>query len=386
MATEIIEMPSQYIDGSERDALRHQSFDKRLLNYLNELGYYHKQVMEKADAAVVFLDIPDGYLGDGIQGSRLVGVVESRFPNTTYVNTNYPHLFTKYPLAEFPEPVNGHIGLPIIDENGQRTRTDRFQRAFFPIAEHRNLVPSRSIDGKGHVSNGPNFNIQQIDLDSVEFTHMFHVMQSVWEVMYGQPLDSLPLTAIAFSDQTKAKSQEVFEALPISDQLNVVIHPDSSNIEGDLLFEGKRWETLKWIDLVRKLPVKYPNVSIFLSQGSDHPEVSRNIRQAVRLDDVPLVTLPRLPLAEYGALIDAFPKGNTIFIGLESMPAGHLAPSLGLKSIVLSDVRFYCRHYGPWGGLVVAHNDSANNRFFVRGVSTEAVLEAIERTKTKLAI
>lgn len=380
--TRIFDVPSVWLNQEQRDIFKRTKFSPRELAALQEAREHNERMMEEAEAIIIGLQIPPGFLGDGLQNSRLAEIIHQRYPDKTYLGTTHPSVFGKFRTSNHPIPKirDGKVEITYRENSDAPEQTSRFDNVFVIDPSIDNLSSGALLTVNGIEQ--PVGLKDRIDLDKVEYNNILQVAQVTWELLFGGSIDSLPAPAIGISKAAQEKAKRVFTELSISDRLNIIIHPDTHA----LLWEQKKWRSDKWIDLVKRLSQQYGDASIFISEGVDHPGESEKIVDAHR-GNQRVQPLPRLSLPEYVGLLSNFSSDNTLFIGLESMPGSHLAPSFGFKSIVLSDTTAYFRYYGPWGGIVVAndHPDVNNpKRRNIVWVSVDKVFEATSKATSQL--
>lgn len=378
--TIIIPMPEHWLSAEERAASRRSNYSAGSLRKLDEARQFNEWACSEADVVMIDLRILPGFLGDAIQDSRLVGILAGRYPDKVIVTTNHPNFLGRYPVSM---GFGGALLEPKV----------RFKRSYeSPVEEKPDLATflvSPKIDklGSGKFITPGGFQEKQglgsQDLNEVEEQNIVHTAQVNWEALWGVSTDQLPDPAIRVPNIANQFARGLFDSLSVSDRLNLIIHPDASKGVSEALFLAKRWGASNWAELARTLVTQFGNLAIFVSTGSDHPEETEQIVQTLSGDrSIPVFQIPKVGLAVYTALVDQFSRENTIFLGSESMPGSHLAPSLGFRSIVLSHTQMYARHYGPWRGLVVANVDEKKGT--AAGVHPSKVVEAVDLTIKKL--
>lgn len=377
--TEIIRMPNRWLNRDERNVIAQRIFTPEDIKHLRQIREFNQAGLASADAIFVIHQVEAGYLGEGIEESRLAGLLDKRYPGKVFVITNRQDFLGKFDSASVSPSPDG-VEMLLFTPHSIR-RADRL----FAVSGNSSLLPYLSSgkvlrveDGKQLEQDIP-IKVHSPDLNDVENIHMLHELQVMWELLYGGEVDELPGPAIKTPAEAEQRARKVFNSLKKS-RLNVIIHPDASSEAkgGAILFIAKSWPADRWASFIAGLRERYQDdVAVFISVGSNHPQESLQIDGLCSQIGLQAQLLPRLSLAEYTGLVNQFSKNGTIFVGTESMPASHLAPSLGLKSIVLGHAETYIKYYGPWGGLaVVGTNPDFTDLIAVEQVSVDRVLEA----------
>lgn len=374
--SKITPLPSLWLTKEEKAFAYNAFFEKKEKAALEKYSQINQKLLKKAKAIVIDLIKPDGYLGDTIRDSRLTEVIIKNYPEKQVFEwSSYPEILGKHPFVVKIERKPQKVII-----NYCQTQDVKQQKVEFEENEVLRLVkisprfsgafPAAFFNQKY----GQSVLFHQIPL------HHLHVSQIVWEKLYlTKSLTSLPLPSIKVSKANQQKAKNFFKTLGLNQKNTfcLIIHPDAH----DLHFKHKAWPTLKWIELVKDFKKTSPRIKVFLTTGVNHPQVTKEICQACQKQKIPLVCFPVFSLSQYVALLELFPQAKTVFLGLESMAASHLAPSLGFKSVVVgSDAVFNPLIYGPFGGMVVTSNDHKTS-----SVSVEAVRQAVKLSFKSLA-
>jgi hypothetical protein len=362
--TNIYPLPYSWLTKSERTFAFERFFNEEEKSKLLAYRRTNLQLLNEAQIIIIDNRKQDGSLGDSIRDSRLTGVINTAYTQKIVLEwSRFPEIFGKYPFITQAE-----IKKEKVIFTYQKTQDTPPLKIEITPKQVVKVTPIYSgISPTVHFNDdlGTGIILPQVPL------HELQRLQLAWEIVYGiRNLDALPLPSIKISEKNLLKSREVFKQLPIAEQgaLNIIIHPDAHNNH----FKEKKWVTEKWVELIKTLLQKMP-VKIFLTIGTNHPEVSEQIIKSCEEQNLSLFPLPSLSLAEYVGLLTLFPRKNTVFVGLESMACSHLAPGIGLKNVVIaSDKVFDPLIFGPFGEIVVMSDDHKTT-----SVTVEKVVEAI---------
>ncbi|MGI5825960.1 MAG: glycosyltransferase family 9 protein [Patescibacteria group bacterium] len=365
--TEVILLPNQWLTSQERQVALTMLFSPQERKTLQSYQQITQKLFAQAQAIIVDLVKPDGYLGDTIRDSRLTGVLNLHYPGKKIFElSRYPSLLGKHRFVTQLKTARGKINLKYRETQDAPEQEETF--ATDQIVKVSSLFNGELPPVFFHQKPGNGITFKNLNL------HHVYRQQIVWEIIYNiSDLASLPPPSVKISQADITAAQQIYQALIKSqDSLNFVIHPDAHSNH----FEEKKWPVEKWIGLIRQLIQQYqPN--IFLSTGADHPQVSQEIYQRCTQEQLPVTLIPSLPLAQYAGFLMNFPKKTLVFVGLESMAGSHLAPGLGIKSTVIGASKlFEPSVFGPFGGIVVQNNQST-----AASIPVEAVVQAIEIIK-----
>lgn len=365
--TEVILLPDRWLTSQERHMALTRLFSPQERKTLQSYAVITRKLFAQAQAIIVDLVKPDGYLGDTIRDSRLTGVLNLHYPDKKIFELSpYPSLLGKHRFITQLKTGSGKINLKYRETQDAPEQEEVFaadQVIKVSSLFYGELPPSFFLQKPGRGITFKNLNL-----------HQAYRQQIVWEIIYNIPdLAFLPPPSVKISQADAAAARRVYQALAKPrDSFNFVIHPDAHRNH----FEGKKWPVEKWVKLVKKLTEKY-RANIFLSTGVDHPRVSEEIYQRCIRAHLPTVLVPSLPLAQYAGFLMNFAEKTLVFIGLESMPGSHLAPGLGIKSVVIGAGKlFEPSVFGPFGGIAVQNNQST-----AASIPVEAVAQAIEIIK-----
>ena len=365
LVTNIFFLANSWLSKPERMVAFDRFFTEKEKTKLLTYRKISLKLLSQAKIIVVDNKKADGCLGDSIRDSRLVGVVNDICPNKIVLHwSTFPEIFGKHPFITQVKRQDEKIIFSY--QKTQDTDTLRIEadpkQVVKIIPRYCGVCPAMPFTkdcGKGIL-------LPQVPLHEVQR------LQVVWEITYGaRNLDCLPPPSIKISEGNLFKSRQTFIQLPVvkNESLNIIIHPDAHNNH----FREKRWATKKWTELIKVLTQRDPKIKIFLTTGANHPQLSEEINTNCQKQNLPLCLLPQMNFVQYVGLLTLFPKTNTVFVGLESMAASHLAPGIGLRSVVIaSDKVFDPLIYGPFGGIVVMSNDHQT-----KSVSVQKDFEAI---------
>ncbi|HUV71696.1 MAG TPA: glycosyltransferase family 9 protein [Clostridia bacterium] len=367
--SKIIQLPSSWLSQKEKAFAYNAFFKKEEKAALEAYSQINQRLLKKAKAIVVDLVKPDGYLGDTIRDSRLTEIIIKNYPQKlVFECSNYSELLGKH---QFIVGIKKKQSKLLI--NYRQTQDAPLQKIAFNENEVLRIVKiSPRFSGAFPAVFFNDKYEQGLIFHQIPLHHL-HISQITWEKLYSiKNLKLLPPPSIKTSQTDQQKAKKFLKTLPLGKDnfLNVIIHPDAHPFH----FQHKSWPLAKWTSLIKSLKKTSPRTRVFLSTGVNHPQVSQEIACRCQKQKLPLICLPIFNLGQYAALLDLFPRQKTVFVGLESMAASHLAPSLGLKSLAIaSDAVFNPLIYGPLGGMVVMSNDHKT-----ASVSVAKVREAIE--------
>lgn len=369
--TTIYKLPNFWLTAQERQWALDHLFSSQERNLLKKYRESNQIKLQQAKIIIVDIVKADGFLGDTIRDSRLTGVLKAYFPHKIVLEwSNYPSLLGKRPFLTSLKERDEKIVLTYKEEQDQPEK-----EIVYPQSEAVKVVKtSPRFSGvyplvSLHEDYGQGLIFRRLAL------HCLQLSQVIWEFLYGlQKLDSLPEPSLKIPQETRILAHQSFQKLPLNFQKPIlIIHPDAH----ESYFKQKAWPVQNWVELIRLLKTQAPEISICLSTGASHPETSQEISQQCQKQKLPLITLPLLPLPVYTGLLESFGKKAAIFVGLESAIGSHLAPSLGLKSIVIgSDEVFSPLVFGPFGGIVIMSNDHKTASVEPQKVS-EAILTSL---------
>jgi hypothetical protein len=366
--TETILLPRSWLAKRERQIALEMLFSAKEKETLFSYQQLTQKLFPQAQAIIVDLVKPDGCLGDTIRDSRLTGTLNMHYPNIKIFElSRYPSLLGKYRFITQLNSDDKTISLKYRESQGLPEKEEAF-----PIDKV--VKVSSLFNGElPPVLYGQNPG-QGLSFEGINLHHMYR-QQITWEIIYNiRDLAFLPGPSIKISEADTQEAGQVYQELTDleDNNLNFVIHPDAHSNH----FEKKKWLVDKWVELIKSL-VTQDSPRVFLTVGVDHPQVSEEIYQKCQEFQLPVTLLPTLPLAQYAGLLMRFPKNRLIFIGLESMAGSHLAPGLGIKSVVIGASKLFKPSvFGPFGGIVVQNNETT-----AASIPVDKVLEALEVIK-----
>lgn len=365
--TTIYKLPNTWLTKKEREKAFNLLFSQEEKNLLQK--YRQSNLAKLKQAKIILVDIikADGFLGDTIRDSRLTGVFKTYFPRKTVFEwSGYPSLLGKHRFLTSLKEEGEKIVMTYKEEQDKPEK-----KIIFPRKEEIKIVKtSPRFSGvypmvSLNESYGSGLIFRRLAL------HCLPLAQVLWEFLYGlKELNQLPEPSIKISQEALSAAQKIFQKLPFDFSKPIlIIHPDAH----ESYFMQKAWPVENWVKLIKFVKTRKPEISICLCTGASHPEISSEIDRQCQKQKLTITKLPLLSLPVYTGLLENFRKKTTVLVGLESAIGSHLAPSLGLKSIVVgSDEVFDPLIYGPFGGLVVMSSDHRT-----ASVDPQKVFEAI---------
>jgi hypothetical protein len=360
--TKIITLPAVWLTLPERSLAFQALFNKEEKTRLLEFRQENQKLFAKAKVLVVDLRKTEGFLGDTICDSYLTDALSQRYPQKLILEwSRCPELLGRHSVLTSWGQEKNKIVLHFQKGPNGKTKKEAFRlEEIVKIAPRYNSAVSAGFFNQNAEKK---LSFHEIPL------HQLHRAQILWEVLYDiRQFKRPPHSSIGLSQKDQKAAIKIFTKLGKTDSFNFIIHPDAHSLH----FKEKSWPVFKWVSLIKAL-AKFGQV--FLTQGVNHPKLSQEITKKCTAQAIPLTLLPSLSLAQYAALLQCFPKKKTVLIGLESMAGTHLAPGLGLKSVVVAAGKlFNPTVYGPFGGTVV-HNEENT----AASVSVEKVVEAVQK-------
>ena len=361
--TKILTLPATWLTLSERSLAFQALFSQEEKATLLEFRQENQRLFAKAKVIVVDLRKTEGFLGDTICDSYLTDALAQRYPQKLILEWSRCRelLGRHHVLTNWGQEKNKIILRFQKGPNG-KTKKEAFRLGEIVkvIPRYNSTVPASFFNQDPEKK----LSFHEIPL------HQLHRAQILWEVLYDiRQFKRLPHPSIGLSKKDQKAAAKVFAKLGKTDCFNFIIHPDAHSLH----FKEKSWPVFKWVLLIKSLS---SFGRVFLTQGADHPQLTQEIASECTKKAGSFTLLPSLSLAQYAALLQCFPKKKTVLVGLESMAATHLAPALGLKTVVIAAGKlFNPAIYGPFGGTVV-HNEEPTTA----SVSVEKVVEAIQKS------
>ncbi len=360
--TKILTLPATWLTLPERSLAFQALFSPKEKAILLKFRQENQKLFAKAKVFVVDLRKTEGFLGDTICDSYLTDALIQRYPQKLILEwSRCPQLLGRHTiLADWGQEKN-KIVLHFRKGPDGKPKKEAFklEEIIKIVPRYNSVVPVSFFNQDSQ---------KQLSFHEIPL-HQFHRAQILWEVLYDiRQFKHSPRSSIGLSQKDQKTAKKIFTKLGITDGFNFIIHPDAHSLH----FEEKSWPISKWVSLTKAL-AKLGQV--FLTQGVNHPKLSQEIAKECQNQAIPLTPFPSLPLSQYAALLQCFPKNKTILIGLESMAGSHLAPGLGIKSVVVAAGKlFNPAVYGPFGGTVVHNKEST-----AASVAVEKVVEAVQK-------
>jgi hypothetical protein len=361
--TKILTLPATWLTLPERSLAFQALFNKEEKATLLEFRQENQKLFAKAKVIVVDLRKTEGFLGDTICDSYLTDALTQRYPQKLILEwSRCPELLGRHSILTDWGQEKNKIVLHFRKGPNDKTKKEAFklEEIVKIVSRYNSAVPAGFFNQEAEKK----LSFHEIPL------HQLHRAQILWEVLYDiRQFKRPPYPSIGLAKKDQKAAVKVFAKLGKTDSFNFIIHPDAHSLH----FKEKSWPVLKWVSLMKALA---GFGRVFLTQGADHPQLTSEIAKECAAQAIPLTPLPSLSLAQYTALLQCFPKKKTVLVGLESMAGTHLAPGLGLKSVVVAAGQlFNPAVYGPFGGTVV-HNEENT----AASVSVEKVVEAIRKS------
>ena len=360
--TKILSLPATWLTLAERSLAFQALFTPQEKATLLQFRQENQKLFAKAKVFVVDLRKTEGFLGDTICDSYLTDALLQCYPQKLILEwSRCPQLLGKHTILTDWGQEKNKIVLHFRKGPNGRTKKETFklEEIIKITPRYNSAVPA----GYFNQDIEKTLSFHEIPL------HQLHRAQILWEVLYDiRQFKHPPRSSIGLSQKDQKAAKKIFTKLEKTDGFNFIIHPDAHSLH----FKEKSWPIPKWVLLIKDL-AEFGR--IFLTQGVNHPRLSSEIAQECKNQTIPFTLLPSLSLPQYAALLQCFPKKKTVLIGLESMAGSHLAPGLGIKSVVIAAGKlFKPAIYGPFGGTVV-HNE----KLTAASVKAEKVVEAIKK-------
>lgn len=280
-----------------------------------------------------------GTLGDMVRGSYWIPFLEQWSGREPVVVTKVPQIFRDYECL----PLNADLS------------ADGFMMDGAPIFRGGIIAPRKQDTQFEEVAKflEPAFPAALLCMNQ------FHIFQLLSFAYFGKIVEDVPQVALSFDKQSCDKATQMVEALDLkAEAIPLLVYPDASKN----LFPKKSWGIDYYKETISSLHgILGDKLRVILMTGIDHPQVTENLSSIITAAGVPHDVLEETrDLAELGALIEEFAKKGAVMLGTESLVAGHLAPMLGVWSVVIGWNPSYNMIYRPMeiGSALIGGKDS----------------------------
>lgn len=300
-----------------------------------------------------------GTLGDMVRGSYWIPFLEQWSGRKPVIVTKVPQIFRAYQCL----PLSANLS------------ADGYMMDGAPIFRGGIIAPRRQDTQFEEVAKflEPAFPAALLCMDQ------FHIFQLLSFAYFGKIVENIPQVALSFDKQACDKAIQMVEALDLrTEAIPLLVYPDASKN----LFPKKSWDTDYYKETISSLhDIWGDKLRVILLTGVDHPQVTENLSSVITVAGVPHDVLGETrDLAELGSLIEEFAKKGAVMLGTESLVAGHLAPMLGVWSVVIGWNSRYNEIYRPMeiGSALVGGKDGSQPK-------PKQIIEALnERISKKL--
>lgn len=274
--------------------------------------------------AVVNLHIAcgPGDLGDMIRGAHWIPVFRNIIGRKPLIFSNYPQLFNSF----------------------ERARQDKLRKSLhltndywfycLPTDMHLLLEPNTTYRRQAEDFEYLSVESRNLEMRRPFVQHNLHRLQLYSYLAFGELITEFPHAEISLSPQVKRAGDKVYQDLDLDESaLPVLVYPDASA----LLFDEKKWYKEDYIQTLEELYKTWTNqINITLLTGISHPGETYRIAELLDKQKIPYKLVGKVKnLGSFASLVQNFAQRKAVMLGTESMAAGHLAPILGIWSVVL---------------------------------------------------